>query len=241
MSSAREATALVLCGGRGARLHGRTDRTPKPLVPVNGRPMLAHILEQLVRQGLSRVVLATGHLSEQVEAFAAGLGLAPPPIISNAGAEASMLARLHHARPALRGVVVVCYGDTFIDIDFGHLVATHLARGRLATMVTGKIRNPFGVVSLDHRQAVISFTEKPVQDYYIGCFVCSQELLALASPELLALPDGQGLIALFQRLIGERQLAAYPFTGLQLTFNTELELSDARARLRSYHTLREDT
>ncbi|TAN03674.1 MAG: hypothetical protein EPN36_11860 [Rhodanobacteraceae bacterium] len=59
--------AIILAGGLGTRLQGVLRNVPKPLAPVAGRPFLAWLLDRLAEQGMRRVVLATGHLAEQVE------------------------------------------------------------------------------------------------------------------------------------------------------------------------------
>lgn len=59
--------AIILAGGRGTRLRAVVSDVPKPLAPVAGRPFLAWVLDQLANEGVRRVILATGHLAEQVE------------------------------------------------------------------------------------------------------------------------------------------------------------------------------
>jgi len=63
-------TAIILCAGRGTRLRPHTDTTPKPLLPVNGKPTLFYILKALHLAGCKRVCLVTHYLSEQIEAYA---------------------------------------------------------------------------------------------------------------------------------------------------------------------------
>jgi D-glycero-alpha-D-manno-heptose 1-phosphate guanylyltransferase len=60
--------AIVLAGGFGTRLRSVVSDVPKPLAPVAGRPFLAWLLDELAQQGLRRVVLATGHMADKVEA-----------------------------------------------------------------------------------------------------------------------------------------------------------------------------
>ncbi len=60
--------AVVLAGGLGTRLRAVVSDVPKPLAPVAGRPFLAWLLDRLAMQGMRRVVLATGHMAERVEA-----------------------------------------------------------------------------------------------------------------------------------------------------------------------------
>ena len=61
--------AIVLAGGFGTRLRAVVSDVPKPMAPVAGRPFLCHLLDDLVRQGYTHVVLATGYMHEAVEAF----------------------------------------------------------------------------------------------------------------------------------------------------------------------------
>jgi len=69
-------TAVVLAGGRGARLAPLTDNLPKPLVPVAGRPFLYWVTSWLIRQGVPQIVYTAGHLGDQIETWVAGLRLA---------------------------------------------------------------------------------------------------------------------------------------------------------------------
>lgn len=233
------ATVLVLCGGRGRRFGARSEHTPKVLAPVNGRPILSSVVEQFAGQGFRNFVLATGHLSESVEAFVRSELSQYSIAVSNAGPDASMLRRLHAARACLDRDVIVGYGDTFIDIDYARLLQEHVEGGRLVTLVTGKIRNPFGVVTIRGDGTVASFVEKPVHDCYIGCFVLQRDLLDAIEEDLLEKPDGEGLVTFFQRLAAQGRLHAFSHEGLQLTFNTEEQLNAASALLREYFTVRE--
>ena len=233
------ASVLILCGGRGRRLGPLAEHMPKVLAPVNGRPILSHVVEQFKGHGFESFVLATGHLSEKVEDFARSSLAGCSVSISNAGAEASMLKRIHTARPYLADEVIVGYGDTYIDMDYRNFLEAHVRGGCPVTLVTGKIRNPFGVVTLGPSGKVTSFVEKPVYDYYIGCFAFRRGLLDSVGEDLLARPDGEGLVSLFENLARSGELAAFPHEGLQLTFNTEEQLSAASALLREYFTMRE--
>src|SRR5579885_737414 len=70
--------AIVMAAGEGRRLRPITERWPKPLLPIDGRPVLATLLRELASGGLTRAVVVTGHLAEQVEELAgdgSGYGL----------------------------------------------------------------------------------------------------------------------------------------------------------------------
>jgi MurNAc alpha-1-phosphate uridylyltransferase len=70
-------TAMVLAAGHGTRLRPLTDRTPKPMVPVNGKMLIDHTLDRLAAFGIERAVVNTHHLADQVERHLAGRR-APP-------------------------------------------------------------------------------------------------------------------------------------------------------------------
>ncbi len=61
--------AMILAAGRGERMRPLTDQTPKPLLPVAGRPLIVHHLEALRAAGIVEVVVNTGHLGEQLPAM----------------------------------------------------------------------------------------------------------------------------------------------------------------------------
>lgn len=88
--------AVILAAGRGTRMGELTRETPKPLIPLNGRPMLLHILDRIAAAGVQEVLLVTGYLAEQMEEVASGHGL---PVsfrrqdIVNGTAKAALLAR----------------------------------------------------------------------------------------------------------------------------------------------------
>jgi NDP-sugar pyrophosphorylase family protein len=58
-----------MAAGEGRRLHPLTERWPKPLLPIDGRPVIATLLRELHAAGCLRVTVVTGHLAEQVEAL----------------------------------------------------------------------------------------------------------------------------------------------------------------------------
>jgi bifunctional UDP-N-acetylglucosamine pyrophosphorylase/glucosamine-1-phosphate N-acetyltransferase len=65
----RPALAVLLAAGRGKRLRPYTDNTPKPLLPVDGRPLLDRTLEAVSAAGITQICLVTHHLAEQIEQF----------------------------------------------------------------------------------------------------------------------------------------------------------------------------
>src|ERR1700692_2867111 len=67
----RSDTAVTLSAGSGTRMLPLTLTTPRPLMKLDGRPILAHLLERLQAAGVSRIIVNAHHLAEQMEAFLA--------------------------------------------------------------------------------------------------------------------------------------------------------------------------
>ena len=68
---------MVLAAGLGTRMRAVSETIPKPLVPLDGKPLLAYALESLGEAGVTEVVVNTHHLAEQIEHFLAGHAARP--------------------------------------------------------------------------------------------------------------------------------------------------------------------
>lgn len=113
--------AMILAAGRGERMRPLTDVTPKPLLPVAGKPLIVWHLERLARAGFRDIVINHAHLGDQIEALlgdgaAWGARIAysaePQGALETAGGIANALPLLGDA-PFL-----VVNGDIFCDWDF---------------------------------------------------------------------------------------------------------------------------
>lgn len=229
-----------MCGGRGSRLQPLPTDLPKPLVPLNGKPILQHIIEFYLGKQFREFVLCAGFRAEAIRDFIASQRFPATIDIADAGEDASILRRLYDVRDRWGARAMVTYGDTFIDIDPMHMLAEHVRHQAAATITVADIRSPFGIVQVDADEKVLTFDEKPVFPYYIGHLVMERRVVEELDDRVLALPDGAGLIQLFHRLITRRQLGAYKHTGLQITFNTPTEREVAEQALIKFFTERED-
>lgn len=134
--------AMILAAGRGERMRPLTDRTPKPLLPVGGKPLIVWHLERLAAAGFRDVVINHAHLGAQIETAlgnGASWGLAiryspePEGALETAGGIAQALPLLGSA-PFL-----VINGDIFCDWDVAQARAA-LAAGDCAHLVM--VNNP---------------------------------------------------------------------------------------------------
>ncbi len=139
---------MILAAGRGERMRPLTDRTPKPLLPVAGKPLIVWHLERLARAGIRDIVINHAHLGDQIEALlddgtAWGVSIRyagePPGALETAGGIANALPLLSNDS------FLVVNGDIWCDLDFATLPA--LADHDLAHLVL--VPNPGHNVSGD--------------------------------------------------------------------------------------------
>jgi len=129
--------AMILAAGKGTRLRPITDSTPKPLVDVAGRPMIAFAIELLRHAGIHEVVINLHHLGDKIRA-ALGDGSVygvrisysvEDPILDTGGA-------IEAARTFLSGgTFVVANADVVIDADLRYVIDFHRRHGATVTMV----------------------------------------------------------------------------------------------------------
>jgi NDP-sugar pyrophosphorylase family protein len=145
--------AIVMAAGEGRRLRPLTDRWPKPVLPVDGRPVIATLLRELRAAGCARAFVVTGHLAEQVEALVGNGSAFELEIVyvrqpsADGSADAVRRGFLAGAAPPL---VVVAADTVFRSGDlarFTEAAATSGAAGALAVR-----RNP--PPDATHRQPV---------------------------------------------------------------------------------------
>lgn len=70
-SQLEDMTALILAGGKGTRIAALYPDIPKPMIPVKGHPFLYWIIQWIMRQGIRRVVISTGHMAEKIDDWVA--------------------------------------------------------------------------------------------------------------------------------------------------------------------------
>lgn len=157
--------AYVLAAGLGTRLRPLTERVPKCLIPLGGRPLLAYWFELLAAHGVTRVLLNTHHLREQVEEFVRA-SPAPlevtltwePKLLGSAGTLRANRAFVRRAREFF-----VVYADNLTNADLTALRDAHRCLGQAATLglFETSVPSECGIVTLDADGRVTSFEEKP--------------------------------------------------------------------------------
>jgi N-acetyl-alpha-D-muramate 1-phosphate uridylyltransferase len=124
--------AMILAAGRGERMRPLTDTTPKPLLDVGGKPLIAHQIERLAAAGIRDIVINLAHLGEQIpNALGDGThwGVRLHYSVEGSCAEEALetAGGIRQAIDWLSPVFLLVNGDVFSDIDLSDLLATGLA------------------------------------------------------------------------------------------------------------------
>jgi NDP-sugar pyrophosphorylase family protein len=222
-------TAVILSGGRGERLRPLTDTVPKPLLPVNGRPLLDYLLDHLGRSGIDDMILCVGYKAELFAQFALGRTTGPKRIRCLDSGDSGITERLALARPLIAGQALVCYADTLADVNIEALLEAHHQSGAEATITVYPYHSPFGLVTFDDQNRVCRFEEKPSLPYWINI-----GFLLLEPAALRRLRAEVPLPEYLTELVSRRTLNVHRHLGRHWTANTETELRTLAAELRAH-------
>jgi NDP-sugar pyrophosphorylase family protein len=211
------ARAVVLAGGRGARLAPYTSVLPKPLMPIGDRAILELVIDQLTSFGIKNVTLCVGYLSHLIEA-----------VLDNGAARGAEITYVREedalgtAAPlrlvdGLDDTFITMNGDVLTTLDYHDLLRYHHEHGNLLTIATHEraIRIDYGVLHVSGENGsrrVEAYEEKPemTSTVSMGIYVLEPEALAYIPPEgYFDFPD------LVQELLQAGQpVGAYCYDGL---------------------------
>jgi MurNAc alpha-1-phosphate uridylyltransferase len=148
----RQCRAMLLAAGRGERMRPLTDSTPKPMLQVQGKPLMQWHLEALARDGFRDVLVNTAWLGAQIESYF-GTALRYSHEGRDFGAALETAGGIARALPALNTVFWVAAGDVFApDFEFSKARFEVFAKSELLAhiwLVPNPAHNPNGDFGLD--------------------------------------------------------------------------------------------
>ncbi|MHA2031953.1 MAG: nucleotidyltransferase family protein [Candidatus Kariarchaeaceae archaeon] len=202
--------AIILSGGEGKRMRSITeDKIPKSLTQIQEQSILDWELTWLAREGISHVILATGHLSDVIEKtigneFETKYG----KIDISYSVEREKLGSGGAIKLASAMVVsdrcFIVNGDILSNSSLDTMKKIHFTNEVFATMLLVKMRSPYGVVISD-ANLITEFKEKPLLNVYIHGGVDIVE-----TEQFSRFPDkGQMEDTIFVEFVKEKKFAAY--------------------------------
>lgn len=227
--------AMILAAGLGTRMRPLTDHTPKPLLPVGGKPLIVWHVENLVRAGFTELVINTAWLGEQLEqALGDGAALGARILWSHEGEPLETAGGLIRALPLLgTQPFLLVNGDIWLRYDFAHLRSSYAHMQKLAhlVLVGNPEHNPRGDFALDGR--MFSGVECTVRNEGSPSFTFAG--VSVLHPQLFAgLPEGKRQLApLLREAILQEQVTGEYFAGPWVDVGTPARLTELDQQIRS--------
>jgi NDP-sugar pyrophosphorylase family protein len=209
--------AVILAGGKGSRLQPLTQYLPKPLMPIEGKPILEWLLLQLKQQGFSTVTLALGHEAQKIQDYfgtGARLGMTIRYCLETEPLGTAGPLRLVEALPEN---FLVLNADIFTTLNFKALLIDHIINGQSATVAVHRhvVKSEFGVVHFTpNSNEITQFEEKPTHTQFVN-----MGIYAFNKSVLSALPEKNccGIDDLLKGLQAQQKpIHAFPFEGYWL-------------------------
>jgi NDP-sugar pyrophosphorylase family protein len=228
--------ALILAGGKGERLRPLTDTLPKPMVPLCGRPILAHQVDWLKGAGVTDVVFLAGYRWESIrDYFGDGQRFG---IRAHYSVEETPLGRGGAIRkgflsvPEAETTVAVLNGDIITAERLEALFRRHRDKkaanpAHLATIMVVPMVSPYGLVDLDGQDDVVGFREKVEMPYWInaGIYILDRDI-ATELPE-----TGDHETGTFPKLADAGRIAALKTQFFWRSIDSFKDLQDAEEYL----------
>ncbi|MDR2601026.1 MAG: HAD-IIIA family hydrolase [Spirochaetaceae bacterium] len=183
--------AVIMAGGRGTRVASLAAGLPKPMIPVLGKPVLQHQIEELKKAGFKKILIITGYLSEKIKDFFKngedyGVSIeykTETEPLGTAGA-------LFEWPLALEDDFLLLCGDVLFNVNFERFINFHYKNKALATLAAHPNSHPYDSAVLETREngKVYGWLNKEdPRSYYknlvnAGLHIISRELLHITKP-----------------------------------------------------------
>ena len=224
--------ALILAGGKGTRLRPITYEIPKPMVPIQGRPLLEHTIEFLKKYDIRDIILSIGFLGEKIrEYFGNGSKFGVKISYIDETEPTGTAGPLRLAKPFLESNhFIMINGDNLFSLDLSNMIRTHFENGCLATIALASVSDPtkYGVARLKGQQ-IIEWKEKPkLEDapsnlINAGVYLLSPKVLEYVPNKNYSMIETE----VFPKLIEQNELYGYVMEGQWLPAGTPEEYERA--------------
>ena len=229
--------AMILCAGLGTRLGELTRETPKPMLELNGKPLLEYIISHLARHGFEQIAINLHFLPHRVrDYFGDGSRWNVSLRYSYEQQLLGTAGGLRRMASFLSGdsLFLAHYGDILTDQDLTSMVAFHRAQGAIATVLVHQRAGSNSVVSLDGHRRIVGFLERPTEEERTGVsspwvnsgvYVCSPELL----DEIPADAEYDIPRDLIPKVISTGRIYGFPLSGYRCAIDSPDRLAEARS------------
>ncbi len=153
--------AIIPVAGIGTRLRPHTHTQPKALIPIAGKPILAHIIDSLLKAGINEFVFIIGYMGDKIENYITTNypSIKTDFVIQTTGRGTGHAIYLAKQQIKGKGEILIVLGDTIVDADLRSVIANEMS-----LLGVKKVEDPrqFGVAELDKEGFIKRMVEKPL-------------------------------------------------------------------------------
>ena len=221
---------IILAGGLGTRFSEETENKPKPMILIDHRPIIWHIMDIYASQGYSDFVIATGYKSEIIEEWVESLETDWSIKTINTGLKTQTGGRIKKCIEQFDDeVFFATYGDGLGNVNLKRLAEFH--KSNKATVTATAVRPPARFGYLETRDGLVTkFGEKnQVNEGWIngGFFLMNRSIVEYINGDDEALEIGA-----LPRLTAMKEFYAYPHSGFWFPMDTRSEQQALAANAR---------
>ena len=210
--------AIVLVGGEGTRLRPFTYELPKALLPIQGKPMVEHVLDLLKSHGVNQIVLAIGYKGEKIkEYFGDGSKFGLDISYVEEKTPLGTAGPLRLGKKFLNESFFIVWGDILSEIDLTDFIHFHKNSEALATVALTHVTDTdrYGIAAMQGSK-IVEFVEKPEKEKAPSNMANAG--MAIMEPEVIEkyVPkSGKAMVEydVYPKLAKEGKLYGYPFSG----------------------------
>lgn len=231
--------AIIVAGGRGERLRPLTETRPKPMIEIEGKPILEHTINLFKKHGITDFVIALCYLPEVITSYfgnGSAFGVNIEYTYENPAQPRGTAGAIFPAKSLIRDTFIVTYADTLRDLDITSLVHAHRDSKSFATLNIYKHtgENFKSLLKFDERNLLTEFTELPSSQKLEGDFAWSNGSFYVFEPEIFDYIPEQSSADfaknIFPSLLAEhKKISVFPSDGYFIDIGTMETLKKAEA------------
>jgi histidinol-phosphate phosphatase family domain/HAD-superfamily hydrolase, subfamily IIIA len=154
---------VIMAGGKGTRIAEVNAQIPKPMIPINNKPILEYQLEALKTQGYTDIILVIGHLGHVIkEYFGDGSKMGTRIEYITEDQPLGTAGALYYLKDSLKEDFLLLNGDIIFDVDINRFYNYHVKHNAVATILTHPNAHPYdsGIIIADENGRVTRWLHK---------------------------------------------------------------------------------
>ena len=196
---------------------------PKPLIKIKNKSILENIIDYFKKYRINNFIVATGYKHQMIDDFISKKYKNLKIKTLYSGVNSDIINRIKKISKYSKKYLLVCYGDTLIDINLNSYINFYLSNKKKITVASYQLESSFGIFDIDNKNQIINFREKPSLNIWfnVGYFIFNQNNFNLFN-KYKKFKD------FLKFLSKKKSMKTFKHYGKHITINTLAELEKAK-------------